>query len=72
MNIFANRKLLAEASVAKEQQKQGVHTTAAPGRMSSSISDPREKEKAMTVLTLILWFGLCTITFSINLIFLRV
>lgn len=70
--MFANRKLLAEASVPKVQQKPGVHTVAAPGRMSSSINDPKEKEKAMTVVTLTLWFGLCMITFSINPIFLRV
>lgn len=63
MNIFANRKLLTEVSVPKEQQKPGVHSVATPGRMSSSISDPKEKEKAMTLVPLTLWFGLCMITF---------
>lgn len=57
MNMFTNRKLLAEASVPKEQQKTGIHTESAPGRVSSSISDPKEKEKAMTVVSLTLvWF----------------
>lgn len=72
MNIFANRKLLAEVSVPKEQQKPGVHTVATPGRMNSSINDQKEKEKVMKVVTLTLWFGLCVRTFSINLTFLRV
>lgn len=57
VNIFANRKLLAGASFPKVQQKPRVHTVATPGRMSSSISDPKKKEKAMTVVTdSVVWF----------------